>query len=73
MELGAEGSPRTVAERYDTSLGGSNFDDRLFTHFAAEIAKKYQGSEVKAGTVILPWSIHDMPGDGEEGRVKITF
>lgn len=45
FEMGAEGFPQVLAEAYDAALGASNVDDRLFAHFAGEIAKKYGAEE----------------------------
>ncbi len=55
FSMGAEGFPRVLGEAYDAALGASNFDHRLFGHFAGEIAKKYgaEGGAVAPGACVL--------------------
>lgn len=55
FELGAEGFPKVLGEAFDSGLGASNFDDRLFAHFAGEVAKKYGAEEgtVQTGACVV--------------------
>lgn len=48
FEIGAEGFPTVLGEAFDGGLGASNFDAKLFDHFAGEVANKYGAEE---GTV----------------------
>lgn len=61
--MGAEGFPLVLAEAYDAALGASNVDDRLFAHFAGEIAQKYGAEEgaVAPGAFFFGWRVVSFP------------